>query len=260
MNAALEQVRDAAGELDDLLAAGHLAERVGQHLAVLGGDDRRQLALAGVQQLAEREQDLGPLGQRGVPPPREGRRRGGHDRLDVVLAGEGHLGRHLPRRRVGHVAEAAAGALVRGPALPVVQCACHGQSSLTRGFGTRCIMRSVATFQVRAGSVVMVGRFQVRRGDPRRLCGAARRRRRVQATRRPWHRCGAASTPGLADRDGRVAVPGAGPVDGAPPGRRPPSAAARCRTPSRSARTKPGAIAPPQRPSADLTAGSGPAR
>ena len=34
--AALEQLRDAAGELDHLLAAGHLAERVGVHLAVLG--------------------------------------------------------------------------------------------------------------------------------------------------------------------------------------------------------------------------------
>ena len=44
--AALHQVRDAAGELDDLLAAAHLAQRVGEHLAVLGGDDRRQLLLA----------------------------------------------------------------------------------------------------------------------------------------------------------------------------------------------------------------------
>ena len=45
--AALEQVRDAAGELDDLQAAGDLAERVGEHLAVLGGDDRGQLAPCG---------------------------------------------------------------------------------------------------------------------------------------------------------------------------------------------------------------------
>ena len=34
--AALEQVRDAAGELDDLQAAGDLARGVGGHLAVLG--------------------------------------------------------------------------------------------------------------------------------------------------------------------------------------------------------------------------------
>ena len=70
---ALEQVRDAAGELHDLLAAADLAERVGEHLAVLGGDDRGELVLAGVQQLAEGEQHLRPLGQRGVPPRREGR-------------------------------------------------------------------------------------------------------------------------------------------------------------------------------------------
>ena len=84
MNAALDQVRDPAGELDHLLAAGHLAERVGEHLAVLGGDDRGQLVLAGVQQLPEREQDLGPPGQRGVPPLRErlGRRR--DDLVDVA--------------------------------------------------------------------------------------------------------------------------------------------------------------------------------
>ena len=59
--AALEQVRDAAGELDHLEAAGHLAERVRQHLAVLGGDQRGDVLLALVHQLAEREQHLGPL-------------------------------------------------------------------------------------------------------------------------------------------------------------------------------------------------------
>ena len=36
---ALQQMRDAAGELDDLEAAGDLALGVGQHLAVLRGDD-----------------------------------------------------------------------------------------------------------------------------------------------------------------------------------------------------------------------------
>ena len=54
--AALEQLRDAAGELDVLQAAGDLAGGVGEHLAVLGGDDRGQLVGAVVQQLAEGEQ------------------------------------------------------------------------------------------------------------------------------------------------------------------------------------------------------------
>ena len=40
---ALQQVRNAAGELDDLQAALHGAVGVGQRLAVLGGDDPREL-------------------------------------------------------------------------------------------------------------------------------------------------------------------------------------------------------------------------
>ena len=45
-HAALEQVGKAAGQLDDLLAAGDLAERVGEDLAVLAGDDLGGLVLA----------------------------------------------------------------------------------------------------------------------------------------------------------------------------------------------------------------------
>ncbi len=50
-------MRDTAGEFDDLLAAADLAEGVGDHLAVLAGDDLGQLTLALVEQLAELEQD-----------------------------------------------------------------------------------------------------------------------------------------------------------------------------------------------------------
>ena len=53
---------DTAGELDDFQPAAHFAQRVGHHLAVLGGDDLRQLTLAFVEQLTEREQDLSALG------------------------------------------------------------------------------------------------------------------------------------------------------------------------------------------------------
>ena len=42
---ALQQVRDAAGELDHLDAALHRAHRVGQRLAVLLGDERGELLL-----------------------------------------------------------------------------------------------------------------------------------------------------------------------------------------------------------------------
>ena len=59
---ALEQVRGAAGELDDLEAALDLAARVVDRLAVLGGDDAGELAGAGGEQLAEAEQDVRALG------------------------------------------------------------------------------------------------------------------------------------------------------------------------------------------------------
>ena len=42
--AALQQLRDATGELDDLEAAAHLAQGVVEHLAVLGGDNLGQLS------------------------------------------------------------------------------------------------------------------------------------------------------------------------------------------------------------------------
>ena len=41
--AALQQVRDPARELDDLEPARDLAERVGEHLAVLGGEEPRDV-------------------------------------------------------------------------------------------------------------------------------------------------------------------------------------------------------------------------
>ena len=53
-NSPLSSVRDAAGELDDLEAALHLARGVGEHLAVLVGDDLGELLGARVDQLAER--------------------------------------------------------------------------------------------------------------------------------------------------------------------------------------------------------------
>ena len=73
--AALEQVGDAARELHHLLAAGDLAERVGVDLAVLGGDEGGELVLAGVEQLAEVEDDLGAPGD-GRPAPSRRPRRG----------------------------------------------------------------------------------------------------------------------------------------------------------------------------------------
>ena len=99
---ALEQMRDAAGELDDLLTPRHLPERIGNHLAVLGGDDLGQLALAGVEQLAEVEQDRPALGQRGVAPRRKRRRRRIDHRPGILHTGQRHLTSHLTGRRIRH--------------------------------------------------------------------------------------------------------------------------------------------------------------
>ena len=114
--AALHQVRDAAGELGDLEATGDLTEGVGEDLAVLGGDQRGDVLLALVEQLAEPEEHLGALGQRDAAPAGgPGLVRGGDDLVDEVGRGEvelaalhagggvedraGALGGALPRER-----------------------------------------------------------------------------------------------------------------------------------------------------------------
>ncbi len=81
-------MRDAAGELDVLESAGHLAERIGGHLAVLGGEEGRDLFAVRVDELAHAEEDLGPLRQAGCPPFRRGGFGGGDGAIDLVDAGE----------------------------------------------------------------------------------------------------------------------------------------------------------------------------
>ena len=60
--------------------------RVGEHLAVLGGQDRGELVLARVQDLAEREQHRGALGPRRVRPVGERGLRDLHRVVDVAGA------------------------------------------------------------------------------------------------------------------------------------------------------------------------------
>ena len=71
----LQQVGDTARELDHLLAAADLPERVRQHLAVLRADRRSQVVLAAFQRLAEREQDAHPVraGCHAIRRTRDGR-------------------------------------------------------------------------------------------------------------------------------------------------------------------------------------------
>ena len=98
--AALQQVRDAAGELDVLEAAGHLAQRVGQHLAVLGREVRGDLLAVGVDQLAEVEHHLRAARQRRRPPRRERVGGGGDGGVDLLDRGQLDLGLLLAGGRV----------------------------------------------------------------------------------------------------------------------------------------------------------------
>ena len=72
--AALHERRDAAGELDHLEAALHLSHRVREHLAVLVGEDARDLLAAIMDELADAEEDLRALRQRRRAPGGERRR------------------------------------------------------------------------------------------------------------------------------------------------------------------------------------------
>ena len=63
---------ESGGELDVLDAAADLALGVGEHLAVLAGDDRGELVLPLDQQFADPEEDVGALGQAGGPPSGQG--------------------------------------------------------------------------------------------------------------------------------------------------------------------------------------------
>ena len=86
-------MRDAAGELDDLLAAADLAERVGDDLAVLAVMISASSPLRSLSSSRNVNRTCGALGQRGVAPGRE-RRGGGVDhRAGVLDAGQRDLRR-----------------------------------------------------------------------------------------------------------------------------------------------------------------------
>jgi CBS domain-containing protein len=89
----LEQLRDAAGELDDVDAAHHLALCVREHLAVLGGDHRRELVAMLVEQAEELVEHAGAADRRRVGPAVEGLLRGGDGRLDIGHAAQVQLAR-----------------------------------------------------------------------------------------------------------------------------------------------------------------------
>ena len=108
---ALEQRRDAAAELDHLEPARDLAHRVGEDLAVLGGEEAREVVAVLVDELADAEEELGAARERERAPGGEGAPRGldgGVDLLDGrevdgarLLAGRGVVDRAAAARLAG---------------------------------------------------------------------------------------------------------------------------------------------------------------
>jgi hypothetical protein len=123
-------LRNAAGELHDVDAAGDLALCVGEDLAVLGGDEVGQFVAVLVEQFQELEHDARAADRRGVGPGREGGLRGRDRGVHVGLGAEGHLAGDAAAGGVGHVL-GAAGGVGRGAAADVVFdiCNAHGDGS-----------------------------------------------------------------------------------------------------------------------------------
>ena len=96
---ALEQLRDAARELDDVDAARDLALRVAEDLAVLRGDHRRERVAVLVEQAEKGVEDARPAQRRRVAPRGLGRLRGGDRGVDVGRGGERDAARDGAGRR-----------------------------------------------------------------------------------------------------------------------------------------------------------------
>ena len=130
--AALQQVRDPARELDDLEPARDLAERVRLDLAVLRGQEARDVLAMLVEQLAHAKQDLGAPPERRRPPRREGGL-GDGDRLGDLLDG----------RKVDSAGLASGCGVVHGPVPVRLPCDRHSADPVVdrrdrgRSFGER---------------------------------------------------------------------------------------------------------------------------
>jgi hypothetical protein len=108
--AALQEVGDAAGELDVLEPPCQLTGRIGPHLAVLARDQRAELGGVLLEQVPEAEEDVRAPGQRRVPPAREGLGGGRDGEVDLLRGGERDLRLLAPGGRVLHRCRAAGGA------------------------------------------------------------------------------------------------------------------------------------------------------
>ena len=97
---ALEQLRRTAGELDDVDAACDLALRIGENLAMFGGDHRGDAVLVQVEQLKELEHHPGAAQWRRIAPGRKCGLGAGYCGIDILDAGQLHLACHRAGGRV----------------------------------------------------------------------------------------------------------------------------------------------------------------
>ena len=117
---ALEEVRQAAGELDHLESAADLAHRVRQHFAVLARQDLGEVALAALDELAEGEEDARPGSERRPAPRSCGVGRRGDRRIDRRRIGKGDPRAWFAARGIVDVAPPADVAPSQG--FPAIQC------------------------------------------------------------------------------------------------------------------------------------------
>ena len=104
---ALEKMRNAARELDDLEAARHFAARIGKHLAMLRGDERGEFIGMLFDEVAELEHHAGAGEGRGRGPFGERIGRSFHGGVDIGRVAHTNFSRELTGRGIEDVAEVA---------------------------------------------------------------------------------------------------------------------------------------------------------
>ena len=135
---ALEELRDAAGEFDDFQPALYLAQRIGQCLAVLGGEQLGDVGRVLVDQIAELEHDAGAALRRGRAPVGKGGAGGSHGAVDVGAGSQRNLPCDFTLSRVEYIATTGAAAGI-GLALDPVADEVGGVNVL-KAHGFSCVL------------------------------------------------------------------------------------------------------------------------
>ncbi len=107
---ALQQLRDAAGKLDDVDTARHFPLRIRKHLAVFGRDDGCELVAVFVHQFEETQHDPRAADRRRIAPLRECRLRARHCSFHVRRIAQKQRARSRAGSRIEDGLSASAGA------------------------------------------------------------------------------------------------------------------------------------------------------